>query len=70
MNELEEDLRSVSETIVDEADRLKQIEEFKATLPVDDPRVLALSEEAERLAEQMADMASAEKDLAVEASQA
>lgn len=69
MNELADDLRSVAESLSSEADRLKRIEEIKATLAPDDPMVLALSEESERLTKQMAAMATAEKDLAIEASQ-
>jgi hypothetical protein len=50
MSELEDDLKSTGEAIRGDADRLKQIEEAKAALDADDPRVVELSEDAQKMA--------------------
>jgi hypothetical protein len=66
MSELQEDLRSTTETMSAEAERLRDIEELKVTLEPDDPRLLALAEEAERIADRLSAMAGIEKELASE----
>jgi hypothetical protein len=66
MSELQEDLRSTAETMSAEAERLRDIEELKVTLEPDDPRLLALAEEAERIADRLSAMAGIEKELASE----
>jgi hypothetical protein len=59
----EEDLRATSESIGDDAARLKALEEEKATLDADDPRLPALSREAEHLAQGMAAKTTVERVL-------
>ena len=70
MSELEDDLRSVAETMIAEAERLREIEEIKATLEPGDPRLVPLAEESESIANRLASMAASEKDIAVEAANA
>ena len=65
--ELESDLRSTAESIVLDADRLRSIEEEKATLPIDDPRLADLSREAERIARRLVPKTAAESQLVLEA---
>jgi hypothetical protein len=59
----EDDLRATSESILDDATRLKALEEQKAGLPADDPRVAELSREIEELARQLAEKATVERVL-------
>jgi hypothetical protein len=60
-----DDLRATAESIVTDAERLKQVELRKLSLePSDDDEVIELAGEAEQLAEDVADKARAEKQLA------
>ena len=62
-----DDLKATAESIVTDADRLKQIEQRKLNLePSDDEEVIELADEAEQLAEDISDKARAEKQLADE----
>ena len=62
-----EDLKATAESIVHDADRLKEIEQRKLNLePSDDEEVLELAGEAEELAEDISDKARIEKQLADE----
>jgi hypothetical protein len=62
-----DDLQVTAESIVDDAERLKRIEQRKLELePSDDEEVLELAGEAERLADDIAVKARIEKDLADE----
>lgn len=70
VSELEDDLRSIAETMSAEAERLSEIERFKATLEPGDPRLVGLAEESEGLAKDLARMAAAETHLAKEAVEA
>jgi hypothetical protein len=67
-DEKRDDLRATAENIVDDAERLKQIELRKLELESlnDDSEAKQLASEAEQLAEEIADKAHAEKDLADE----
>jgi hypothetical protein len=69
MTELEDQLRSISETAALQAKRLQEIERLKGTLEPWDPRLVDLAEESEMLANQLAAMAVAERHLASEASE-
>ena len=63
MPDAEEDLRATSESIGDDAARLKALEEQKAALDAQDPRVPELSREAEQIAEGMAAKTTVERAL-------
>jgi hypothetical protein len=67
MADVDDDLRATGETIAADAQRLTDVEREKATLDVDDPRMTALSAEAERLAQRIVPLAEAESDLVAEA---
>ena len=67
MSDPEEDLRATAEAIADDATRLAAIEEEKAGLDADDPRMVELSVEGERLARAIVPKTQAELDLAEEA---
>jgi hypothetical protein len=67
MSDPEEDLRATAEAIADDAARLAAIEEEKAGLDADDPRMVELSVEGERLARAIVPKTQAELDLAEEA---
>ena len=64
------DLRATADDLVADADRLREIETRKGTLAPDDPAMLDLSAEAERLSKHIAAKATAEHDLAKEVSEA
>lgn len=66
MPHAEEDLRATAEAIQDDAVRLKELEEEKAGLEIDDPRVNDLSREIERLARGLAEKTTVERVLAEE----
>lgn len=60
-----DDLRATAENIVDDADRLKEIELRKLDLgPGHDDEANKLATQAERLAEDISDKAKAERDIA------
>ena len=61
-----DDLRATSEDVAADAERLRQIEERKLSLPADDPEVIRLSEEAERIARGLVPKTVAQKELASE----
>ena len=56
----ESDLRATSESIADDATRLAAIEAKKATLPIDDPRLVRLSAEAEEVVRDIVPKVAAE----------
>jgi len=62
----EEDLRATSDSIQDDAARLKDLEDEKAGLDADDPRVPDLSREIERLGHALAEKTTVERVLADE----
>ena len=66
MPDTEEDLRATSESIGDDAARLKALEEEKAALDAHEPRLTQLSREAEQLAQGMATKTTVERVLSDE----
>jgi hypothetical protein len=66
VSEAREDLRATSEAIAADADRLLEIEKQKLDLADDDPQLLVLSTEAERIVRALASKAAAERELAEE----
>ena len=68
MPETSDDLRATSESIEADARHLARLEERKQALSPEDPELLALSEEAERLAVRLRHQAAAERELAEEIS--
>ena len=66
MTDAGDDLRSTSEDVVADAVRLRQIEERKQALAPDDPELLELSAEAERIARGLVPKTVAQSELAAE----
>ena len=67
MSELEDDLRATADSIASDAERLTAIEDEKRVLAADDPRMIELSAEGERLAGGLVHKTNAETELAKEA---
>jgi hypothetical protein len=67
MSNLEDDLRATADSIAGDAERLAAIEEQKQGLEADDPRMVELSAESERLAAKLMPKTIAELDLATKA---
>jgi hypothetical protein len=67
MSELESDLKTTTESIRADASRLEAIEAEKLQLDPGDPRMLALSNEAEHLARRILPETVAQSELAAEA---
>ena len=67
MSDLDNDLRATAEDIAADAARLAAIEEEKARLGTDDPRLLELSAEGEEIARRLVPKTAAESELAGEA---
>jgi hypothetical protein len=63
MPDLQGDLRATAEDIAADAAELKAVEEEKATLDAEDPRVQELSAEGERLARQLVPKTVAEREI-------
>ena len=53
MSEAEDDLRTTAQSIAADAERLKQVEEAKTELAVDDPKLGDLTEKAERIIDEI-----------------
>ena len=66
MSEIEEDIRSLSDDLIADAQRLASIEEQKARLDANDPRMDGLAQESERLARGMVPKTIAERRLTEE----
>ena len=66
MTDAGDDLRATSEDVAADAERLRQIEERKQALPPDDPELIELSAEAERIARRLVPKTVAQKELATE----
>lgn len=64
MSELDDDLRATAEDIAADAARLSRIEDQKAGLEADDPRMVELSAESEQLARRIVPKTVAERKLA------
>lgn len=67
MPDLEDDLRATADDIAADATRLAAIEEEKAKLDSDDPRMVELSAESQRLATRLVPKTDAELELVIEA---
>jgi len=67
MGELNDDLRATADDIAADAARIQTIEEQKATLTADDPRLVALSAESEELARGLVPKTKGESALVEEA---
>ena len=63
MSEIEGDIRATAEDLVADAQRVQEIEEAKGHLEVDDPRMMELSVESERIARRMVPKTVAEREL-------
>ena len=64
MSELENDMRATAESIAADAARLSGIEAEKAALEADDPRLVELSVESDKLARRIVPKTAAERELA------
>jgi hypothetical protein len=64
VSELESDMRATVESIAADASRLTGIEEEKADLDADDPRLVELSVESDKLARRIVPKTAAERELA------
>jgi hypothetical protein len=69
-SELDDDLRTVGEALIDDAERLKEIEQEKAGLDLRDPRLQELTAESERIVERLRIGTQAQGGLAREAEEA
>ena len=67
MADLDEDLHATAEDIATDATRLAEIEQEKADIPADDPRMVELSAAGEELARALVPKTQVELDLAREA---
>jgi hypothetical protein len=67
MSDLDDDLHVTADAIGADATRIQAIEQEKLTLDADDPRMVELSAESERLARAMVPKTKAESDIANEA---
>lgn len=63
MSELADDLRATAEDLIEDAERLKEIEKKKSMLDPRDARLAKLSADAERTVRRMLPKAVAEKEL-------
>jgi type II secretory pathway component PulJ len=70
MSEVEEDLKSLAETLSAEAERLRRLQREMATLEADDPRLPALAEKTEALAHRLSTMTVVESELSAEVADA
>jgi len=69
-SELEEDIKATAEDLIDDAERLKRIEQRKLGLKPDDPRLGELAREAEAIVARMAPKTEAQCQLIEEAESA
>ena len=70
MDPQQEDLRATAEAIAADAERLRAIEDEKAGLAVDDPRMVQLSDEAAAIARALLPKTAAQRELAEDAAEA
>lgn len=64
MSELQDDFRATAESVAQDAQDIKRIEDEKVELDPADPRVDQLSAQVEEIAEQLHQKTKAERDLA------
>ena len=67
MTDIDGDIRATAEDLAADAHRVQEIEEAKGHLEVDDPRMVDLSAESERIARRMVPKTVAERELVDEA---
>jgi hypothetical protein len=67
VNEAEEDLKAVAESIAGDAERLQAVEEAKVDTDAEDPRMASLVDESERLIEGIRRKGAAQTVLAEQA---
>ena len=67
MSDVEDDLRSTADSIAADSERLKQVEQAKTELPVDDPTLADLAAEATQLIDEMVAKATVQSSLVEEA---
>lgn len=53
MSETEDDIRAVAESLAKDAERLRALEEKKATLELDDPELVELMEQSAELIDEI-----------------
>jgi hypothetical protein len=63
-----QDLRATAEDLIEDAERVQEIEHEKLELPADDPRMVDLARESERIVRSMVPKAASETELAEGAS--
>ncbi|MBX3032136.1 MAG: hypothetical protein KF809_18475 [Chloroflexi bacterium] len=68
MSDVDDDLKATAEAAAEDARRLMELEQEKAQLPADDPRVRELSDEARALGDRLAQVTDIEHQLAIIAS--
>jgi hypothetical protein len=66
MSDPREDLRSTEDSIRRDAERVKSLEDEKAALDPEDPRVAELSKQIERVTAGLQDKGAAERELSEE----
>jgi hypothetical protein len=69
MDPRQEDLRATAEAIAADADRLRVIEEEKASISIEDPRMIQLSDEAAAIARALLPKTVAQSELSEEAAE-
>lgn len=65
MSQETDDLRATAEDLIEDAERVKQIEQAKLALDADDPRANRLARQSERIVRRMVPKASVETALTV-----
>jgi hypothetical protein len=53
VSQTEDDLRAVAESLAVDADRLKSVEQAKATLPIDDAELAELTKESAQIIDEI-----------------
>ncbi len=64
MSDRNEDIRATAEDLIEDAEKLKQIERSKLRLDPEDRRLTKLADESNRIIARMAPKGEAQKDLA------
>jgi len=67
MSDRDDDLRATAEAIQRDAERILTLEDTKAALDPDDPQTVPLSEQVERVASELKNKATAERELSEDA---
>ena len=67
MSSPDDDLRSTIDAVHDHAEKIEDLEDQKAELDPADPRMVTLSDQVQRAASDLKDLATVERELAEEA---